>query len=141
MLLFALFICSLCMFWTDAYASEESDTWAIALGSKNEHQKTMEVSKDKIIQEGTHNAATTGIKYRTIGYYMTLSDYDTDGYFSISNKAFVPVHAKSETVDNKKITTYTIQKRDFISAMMELGITSSMLDNDSGYISVYLCKD
>lgn len=119
-------------------AAEESDTWAIPLGSKNEYQMTVRVTKDEIIQQGTHNAASTGIKYRTTGYYMTLDINEIEQPFRITNKAYVPVDANSKTEGNTKKTTYTISKEDFINAMIKLGVTSSKVKGEEGYISVYL---
>lgn len=140
MILFVLVLCGLSASISRSYAAEEKDTWVIPIGSQNEYQVTMSVIGDTIIQKGTHNAASEGLKYKTIGYYMTLVRNEVEDPFHISEDEmlFVYVNTESEVDGDTNTTYYTIQKKMFLDAMVKLGVTSSMLKSKGGQISVYL---
>lgn len=149
MFLFLLFTC-ICVKESPVLASS-SDSWAIVKGTYNKNQWTIRTDDEKIIQQGYNNKGEEkGIKYRTKGYYMTLSDkykvHLDDGDFNTiypgNQKTWLNVTHKSDSYGTDKLlTTYTIQYKDFIASMTKLGVTAKDFLTATGQkksISVYL---
>ena len=120
------------------YAIEEYETWVIPKGSINDRQENITIDKDSIVQKGTHNAGASKVFYRTTGYWMTLEKCDDlNKPFNIQYKQNISVKVKTERSGGTATSTYTIQKEDFIDAMLSLGVTSAQI-KDKGCVTVYL---
>jgi hypothetical protein len=119
--------------------------WLSVEGGSNGIQETISIYDDTIVQEGKHVAADDDVtRYKTTGYYMTLKTYDKDTYFTSGDNAdikkeYVPMHITNETVvGNNKYTQYTIQKTDFLEALVDgFNLTGEQLKADKS-LTVYL---
>ena len=122
------------------FAVEESNTWAIPDPPHNGIQETTTISDEYIMQEATLKRGTGTMNYRTTGYLMSLSSYNTDGPFSRSNTVSVPLFKSDELDETTNTVTvqYTIKREDFNDAMVSLGVTSAQIKQNGGSIKVYL---
>lgn len=122
-------------------AADSNEIWAsVSLkegdNEFNESQETVKISKDKIIQEGTHNTATNGDRYATKDYYyVTTKKYDLDKLFtedanaSIKTSILANTHSSEPQGDGTTISTYVMKRRDFMKAVTDLGVTATDLIN------------
>lgn len=121
-----------------ALASEEQETWVI-IGTDNERQETMKINNRSIIIRGTHKRGTGTMNYRTTGYRMALKAYNINGPFNRANTANVPLKKSEGKRDSDTVEViYTILRKEFMSAVAELGVTSAQIKAKGGYVSVYL---
>lgn len=107
--------------------------------------QSYEVYIDKIIQTGTHNAASDdSIHYATKEFWMTKQQYDLFSSFYSGanaevNKKILSVQVNDKGVDNNNIKTtdYIIDRQEFINVAAKLGITGEYVYNHNG-ATVYL---
>ncbi len=116
--------------------------WVTLNGIPNGIQEA-EVRTSVIIQKGVHNAADDDtIRYKTDGYYMSLTPFDTDikinsGSNASRDKKFDDVKITNEQViGTQKYTTYEVKRTNFMKAVTALGITGETLK--AGPKTVYM---
>lgn len=118
--------------------ADESDTWILPKESSNERQKLVSTEGEYIIQEGIHRRGTSTINYRTTGMYMTIRSYDISKRFNYDKKYKLDVRVRDEYDGDEVKTTYRMLKKDFFDGMQALGVTSQMIKNNGGSITVYI---
>ena len=127
---------------SDIAFADESDSWIIPDNSYNEYQEIKSTVGDYVVQQGKHPRGTSNILYRTTKYCMTLDKvsitYSSTGAFDSVNKQFIPVDVDNDPSGAIVTTTYTMKKSIFIDAMQNLGVTSKMIKNNGGSITVYI---
>ena len=103
-----------------------------------------QVENDQLKWTLTHHAGSN-IRYLTTGYMVSLERLNTNEPMTSSynrgvDYRVVPIYRNSDIVTgNTKITTYTMEKADFLQAIQDLGVTPNDLraSGNSG-ITIYL---
>ena len=123
-------------------ATVQGADWLTLSGSNNDIQ-TISISQDKITIIGTHAKSGARKHYRTVGYYLTLEQYDLSDYLSKGENASIykvrlPVTVYDDFDYSPTIiqTTYTMERSDFMEAVAKLSLTPE--DIRGGKAKVYL---
>lgn len=121
-----------------ALAAQENEAWVI-IGTNNERQETIDIQNDDILIRGTHKRGTGTMNYRTTGYRLALHAYNINGPFNRANTVPVPLKRSEDKKDANTVETiYTIQRKEFLAAVVELGVTSAQIRANGGYAEVFL---
>ncbi len=140
LLLFLL--CVLCGVLPGEERKASAASWLTLSGNNNDIQSIV-IGPDRIVITGTHAKSGSRKHYRTVGYYLTLEQYDLENSFTRNGneriqRVRLPVRVYDD-YDYSSIlvqTTYTIERADFMEAVAALSIRPEEIAG--GSVRVYL---
>lgn len=117
--------------------AQADEAWVI-VGTNNERQETIRITDDSILIRGTHKRGTGTMNYRTTGYKIALREYDINGPFNISTVDVPLLKSEGKREGDTVEVIYTIERKKFLAAVVQLGVTSAKIRSNGGYVDVYL---